>query len=150
MRFEAGNVSTLATATADAPLIAIRAPATERAALRELGVTLIAATSTRLGLARATTVSLTPGTTKPGRNKQPGAPDSGTLLVSSWGTVPVISTNYLRRITLPAAIGAGFIWTWPADDPLVIGLGSAIAELVLANLVAVAPSLFDYYAIWED
>src|SRR6266571_5302118 len=147
MRFEAGNVSSLVTATADAPLVAMRGPSAEVCMLRELGVFLIAATITRLGLARATTVSVTPGTTKPGRNKTLGAPDSGTLLVSSWGTAPVISANYLRRITLPAAIGAGFIWTWPADDPLMVGLGSAIAELALTNLVAVAPSTFDYYAV---
>lgn len=150
MRYEAGNVSTLATATANAPLVAIRAPATERAALRELGVTLVAATSTLLGLARATTVSVTPGTTIAGQNKHPLASVSGTLLVSSWATAPVIPANYLRQIVLPAAIGAGFIWTWPADDPLLVGNGAAIGELVLANLVAVAPSLFRYYAIWED
>lgn len=149
-RFEAAAVSSLVTATADAPLVAIRAPAAEACKLRELGITLVAATSTRLGLARATTASVTPGTTKPGRNKIPLAADSGTLLVNSWGTVPVISVNYLRRITLPAAIGAGFIWTWPADDPLIVGNGVAIAELVLANLVAVAPSVFDWYASWED
>lgn len=150
MRYEAGNVSTLTTATAGAPLVAIRAPATERCALRELGVTLLAATSTRLALVRASTVSVTPGTTIAGQNKVPGAPASGTLLVSSWGTVPVVGTSFFRRITLPAAIGAGYIWSWPADDPLVVGLGSAIAELCIANIVAVACSLFDYWAVWED
>lgn len=150
MKFEAGNVSTLATATADAPLVALRAPATEQMRVREIGVFLIAATSTRLGLARVTTVSVTPGTTKPGRNLSKGGADSGSLLVSSWGTAPVISTNYMRRITLPAAIGAGFIWTWPADSPLIVGDGAAISEVALANLVAVAPSLFDYYVAWDD
>ena len=150
MRFEAGNISTLTTATANAPLVAIRAPATERCALRELGLTLTAATSTLLGLARATTVSVTPGTTIAGQAKNPLSPASATLLVSSWATAPVIPTNYLRQIVLPAAIGAGFIWTWPADDPLFVGNGVAIGEIVLANLVAVAPSVFRYYAVWED
>lgn len=149
-RFEGAALSSLVTATLDAPLVAIRAPATENCRLRELGITLVAATSTRLGLARATTVSATPATTKPGRNKVPLAPDSATVLVNSWTTAPVISVNYLRRITLPAAIGAGFIWTWPADDPLIVGNGVAIGEIVIANLVAVAPSTFDWYAIWED
>lgn len=150
MRFEAGNISTLTTATAGAPLVAIRAPVTERCALRELGVTLVAATSTLLGLARATTVSVTPGTTIAGQAKHPLAPVSGSLLVSSWGTVPVIPANFFRQIVLPAAIGAGFIWTWPADDPLIVGNGVAVGEIVIANLVAVAPSLFRYYAVWED
>ena len=150
MRFEAGNISTLVTATANAPLVAIRAPAAERCALRELGVTLLAATSTLLGLARATTVSVTPGTTIAGQNKNPLSPVSGTLLVSSWGPVPVIPANYFRQSALPGAIGAGFIWTWPADDPLIVGNGVAIGEVILANLVAVAPSLFRYYCAWED
>jgi hypothetical protein len=155
MRYEAGNTSTIVTATADLPLVAIRAPTTEIARLLELGVFLTSATATRLGLARATTVSVTPGTTKPGRAIFPGTPaaplaDSGTLLVSSWGTGPVISTNYLRKISLPATIGAGFIWTWPVDRPLIVGDGENISELVLANLVAVAPGTFDYYAVWEN
>jgi hypothetical protein len=149
MRFEAGTVSSIVLATAT-PLVAIRAPATERCLLRELGVTLVTATSTRLGLVRATTVSVTPAGTTAGQNKQPGAPASGTLLVTTWATAPVVAASMLRRITLPAAVGAGFIWSWPADDPLVVGLGSAIAEVVLTNLVAVAPATFDWYAIWED
>lgn len=151
MRFEAANVTTLTTATANAPLAAIRAPATEIGRLRELGVFLRAATSTQLGLCRATTVSVTPGTTVAGQNHTPAAPASGTLLVSSWATAPVVGTPaYMRRITLPAAIAAGVIWSWPSDDPLLIGNGAAISELVLCNLVAVAPSLFDYYAVWEN
>jgi hypothetical protein len=150
MRFEAGNLSTLTTATAGAPLVAIRAPATESCKLYELGVTLVAATSTRLALARATTVSVTPGTTIAGQNKTPLAPVSGTLLVSSWGTVPVVGASFFRRITLPAAIGAGYIWTWPADDPLIVGNGVAIGEICIVNTVAVACSLFDWYARWED
>jgi hypothetical protein len=85
----------------------------------------------------------------PGRNQVPLAPDSATLLVAGWTTAPVISTNYLRRITLPGVIGAGYVWTW-YDKPLQIGNGAAISELVLANLVAVAPSLFDWWAIWDD
>lgn len=149
-RFEAANLSSLVTASADAPLVAIRAPATEVGRLLELGITLDAATVTKIGIARATVVSVTPATTKPGRNTVPGAPDSATVLVSSWATPPTISTNYLRQIIIPASVGAGVVWTWPADRPLLIGLGSAIAEIVIANLVAVAPSVFRYYAVWED
>lgn len=150
MRFEASGTSILVTATAGAPLVAIRAPAAERCALRELGITLQAATSTRLGLHRATTVSGTPTGNIAGQNKNPLSPVSGSTLVTGWTTAPVIAAVPFRRITLPAAIGAGFIWTWPADDPLFVGNGAAIGEIVLANLVAVAPSLFDWYAVWED
>lgn len=141
----------MVTATLLAPLVAVRCPATEQANLRELGVTLQAATATRLGLFRATTVSVTPTGNFAGQNKcAPGTPASGTTLVTGWTTAPVLAAVPMRRITIPAAIGAGFIWTFPADDPLEIGTGASIAEIVLANLVAAAPALFDWYAIWED
>lgn len=149
MRFEAGATSVIVAATAT-PIVALRCPATERMALRELGVTLQAATSTRLGLARASVVSVTPTGNFAGQNKQPGAPVSASTLVTGWTTIPTAGGTPFRRITLPGAIGAGFIWTWPADDPLIVGLGSAIGELCIVNLVAVAPSLFDFYAVWED
>ena len=100
-------------------------------------------------------MSVTPGTTKPGRATKAGTPaapsaDSGILLVSSWVTPPVISVNYLRQVSLPAAIGGFCVWSWPADGALEIGDGENISELVIANLVAVAPSLFRYWAVWEN
>lgn len=149
MRYEAGATSVIVAAAAT-PIVAIRAPATERMAVREIGVTLQAATSTRLGLVRATVVSVTPTGNFAGQNKQPGAPASGSTLVTGWTTIPTAAGTPFRRITLPAAIGAGYIWTWPADDPLIVGLGSAIGEICINNLVAVAPSLFDFYVVWED
>jgi hypothetical protein len=149
MRFEASATSILVAATAT-PIVALRAPATERMALRELGITLQQATSTRLGLVRATVVSATPTGNFAGQNKQPGAPASGSTLVTGWTTIPTAGGTPLRRVTLPAAIGAGVVWTWPADDPLIVGLGSAIGEICINNLVAVVPSLFDVWACWED
>lgn len=149
MRFEASATSVIVAATAT-PIVALRCPVTERMALRELGVTLQAATSTRLGLARATVVSATPTGNFAGQAKNPLSPASASTLVTGWTTIPTAGGTPFRRITLPAAVGAGFIWTWPADDPLYVGNGVAIGEICLVNLVAVAPSLFDWYAIWED
>lgn len=149
MRFESSATSVIVAAAAT-PICAIRCPATERMNVREIGVTLQAATSTRLSLVRATVVSVTPTGNFAGQNKQPGAPASASTLVTGWTTIPTAGGTPLRRITLPAAIGAGFIWTWPADDPLTVGLGSAIAEVCINNLVAVAPSLFDFWVVWED
>lgn len=149
MRYEASATSIIVAAAAT-PIVAFRTPATERMAIREIGVTLQAATSTRLGLVRASVVSVTPTGNFAGQNHTPGAPASGGTLVTGWTTIPTAGGTPLKRITLPAAIGAGFIWTWPADDPLIVGLGSAIAELCLNNLVAVAPSLFDFWVVWED
>jgi hypothetical protein len=149
MRFEASATSIIVAAAAT-PIVAIRCPATERMAIREIGVTLQAATLTRLGLVRATVVSVTPTGNFAGQNKNPGSPASGSTLVTGWTTIPTAAGVPFRRITIPAAIGAGYVWTWPADDPLYVGLGSAIAEICINNLVAVAPSLFDFWVVWED
>lgn len=151
MRYEASAISILVTATADAPLVALRAPATEVMRITEIGITLTAATASRLELIRALAVSLTPSGNIPGRNTKPGAPNSGSTLVTGWATAPTVTaTSQLRRVSLPATIGAGVVWTWPADRPLEVGLGSAIAELLIANEVAVAPSVFDMWVCWED
>jgi hypothetical protein len=149
MRFEASATSILVAATAT-PIVAIRAPATERCAIREIGVTLQGATSTRLGLARASVVSVTPTGNFAGQNMVPGAPASGSTLVTGWTTIPTAGGTPFRRITLPAAVGAAWVWQWPQGEELVVGLGSAIAELCLVNLVAAAPALFDFWVKWED
>lgn len=150
MRFEAGATSIIVAAAAT-PIVAFRCPTTERMAIREIGVTLQAATSTRLSLVRATVVSVTPTGNFVGNAKNPLSPASASTLVTGWTTIPTAAlTNVFRRITLPAAIGAGFIWTWPADDPLYVGNGVAIGEICLVNSVAVAPSLFDFYVVWES
>jgi hypothetical protein len=119
MRYEAAATSVIVAATAT-PIVAIRVPATERCAIRQIGVTLQGATSTRLALARASAVSVAPT----------GTP--------------------FRRITLPAAVGAGYQWDWQQGEELIVGLGSAIAELCIVNLVAAAPALFDWWVKWED
>lgn len=150
MRYGAANVTGLTTAAVNAPLAAIRAPATEMCKIREIGVTLKDAVNTRLGICRATTVSVTPGTTVAGQNHQYGAPASGSLLVCSWATAPVVATSHFRAVEIANAVGNGIIWTWPADDPLIVGNGVDICELVLVNLIAAGCATFRFYACWED
>lgn len=149
MRFSAGGISSITTASV--PLFAIRCPATEMCKLRELCIVQETAVLMRLGLCRAGTVSVTPGGTFAGQNHYPGAPASGTLLVNSWGTAPVVtSAIYFRQTVIPQTSGAGVLWTWPADDPLIVGNGTAIAEVVIVNLAAVTAPLYRWYACWED
>ena len=47
----------------------------------------------------------------------------------SWGTSPTIPTKFFRRISLPATIGTGVIWTFPKG--LVLPVSNS---LVLWNL----------------
>lgn len=150
-RFEVGATSILTTAVADAPLIAIRAPATEVLRITEIGISLVTAVASRLKLIRALAVSVTPTGNLPLRPTKPGAPNSGSTFVTGWTTAPTVTaTSQLRQVSLPATIGAGFVWSWPADRPLEVGLGSAIAEILIANIVAVAPGIFDLWVCCED
>jgi hypothetical protein len=149
MRYEAAATSVIVAATAT-PIVAIRVPATERCAIRQIGVTLQGATSTRLALARASAVSVAPTGNFAGQNMVPGAPAGGTTLVTGWTTIPTAGGTPFRRITLPAAVGAGYQWDWQQGEELIVGLGSAIAELCIVNLVAAAPALFDWWVKWED
>jgi hypothetical protein len=149
MRFSASATSIIVAATAT-PIVAIRAPATERCLIREIKVTLQGATSTRLGLARASVVSVTPTGNFAGQNHQPGGPASGTTLVTGWTTIPTAGGVPFERITLPAAVGAAWVWQWGQGEELVVGLGSAIGEICIVNLAAAAPALFDWSVKWED
>jgi hypothetical protein len=149
MRFEASATSILVAATAT-PIVSFRAPVTEQMKLREIGIFSQAATAVRLGLARATVVSATPTGNFAGQAKNPLSPPSGSTIVTGWTTIPTAGGVPFRRVSLPGAVGAGIIWTWPADDPLIVGNGVAIGEICIVNLAAVAPPLFDLYCIWED
>lgn len=150
-RFEAGILSILTSAVADGPLVAIRAPATEVLRITEIGISLVTAVASRLELIRALAVSITPTGNIPLKNTKPGAPNSGSTIVTGWTTAPTVTANtHLRKVSLPATIGAGVVWTWPADRPLEVGLGSAIAEVLIANEVAVAPGVFDLWVCAED
>ncbi len=97
-------------------------------------------------------MSVTPTGGKVGKATLVGAADAGTQIVTGWATPPVVPAGgpYFRQIVLPAAIGAGGVWSWPADDPLWIGDGEAIQELVVCNLVAVACSAFRCWAKFEN
>jgi hypothetical protein len=54
----------------------------------------------------------------------------------AWGTAPTVPTVHLRRIALPATIGAGVIWTFPR------GLTFAVSKgVVIWNLATNAASL---------
>ncbi len=60
----------------------------------------------------------------------------------SWGTGPTVPLAFLRRISLPAVIGAGVIWTFPngLDIP-------EESSIVLWNLGTNA--VVDAYAVVE-
>jgi len=131
--------------TAAAAAWEIRTAATPgRAKVLEMGFFLIAATASQIGLGRPQAIGITP--TSP-VNFLPEDPNdviaSGVIQSSlAWGTGPTVPTAYLRRISLPATIGTGVIWTFPKGITIPVS-----SSLILWNIGT--NSLLDAYAVVE-
>lgn len=125
----------------------LRSAAQGRLRLRELGIFMAAATASTFGLGRPEAIGITPTTPVLGQAEDPADAAAVGATALAWGTKPTApsSSIYLRRIGLPAAIGAGIIWTWPDGPGLVIPVSSSI---VLYNLAT--NGVVDVYARWEE
>uniref|UniRef100_A0A6M3JF98 Uncharacterized protein n=1 Tax=viral metagenome TaxID=1070528 RepID=A0A6M3JF98_9ZZZZ len=131
--------------TAAAAAWEIRTGATPgRVKLLELGFFLAAATASTYGLGRPAAIGDTPTTPVDLLQEDPNNVLATAIVQSAlaWGTGPTVPTAYLRRISLPATVGTGVIWTWP--EGLVIPVSSSI---VLWNIGT--NSVVDAYAVVE-
>jgi hypothetical protein len=134
-------------AAAGATYCDLRTTSTDRARIREIGVSSSAATLSSLGLIRSATIGTT-STTTIGQAQEPGEAAGTVLIGTAWSSAPTISTNvYLRRFAIPATAGAGVIWTWPYDAPLVVPVS---ASILLWNFGAAAGAACDVYWVWEE
>lgn len=81
----------------------------------EVGIFLTAATASDISLGRPAAVGITPTTPTDFLPEHPNdlMPTGTVQMATAWGTAPTAPTNPLRRIMLPANIGAGIIWTFP-------------------------------------
>jgi len=123
----------------------IRAGATPgRSKLVEIGFFLAAATASQFGLGRPAAIGDTPTAPVDFLAEDPNDVLATGVIQSAlaWGTGPTVPTAFLRRISLPATIGAGVIWTFPQG--IVI---PASGSLVLWNIGT--DSVVDAYAIVE-
>ena len=131
--------------TAGAAAWEIRTGATPgRAKLVELGFFLAAATASQFGIGRPQAIGDTPTTPVDFLPDDPNDVLASGVIQSAlaWGTGPTVPTAYRRRISLPATVGSGVIWTWP--EGLVIPVSNSI---VLWNIGTNA--VVDAYAVVE-
>lgn len=114
-----------------------------RIALLEAGVFLGAATASTFGLGKPAANGITATAQALFQAEDPNAIASVTNGVTTWTTSPTNPTIAHRRISLPATIGTGVIWTFPRGVLVPIN-----ANYVLQNLATngVADS---YFAIDE-
>lgn len=135
-------------AAANAPFCDLRTGAGERGRLLELGVFLAAATATNFGLVRPATVGAA-SVSAAGQAEDPADTASTLSVGTGWTTAPTIPAAplYLRRYPAGGTVGAGVVWTWYAQNGLVVPLNSS---LLLWNLGAAAGAALDVYMVWDE
>lgn len=144
--FENGAVS--AAAAAAAAYCTIHTAASRTARLLEIGIsedTSVAAGSA-IGLGRPANTPVA-STSVLGQARDALSGVSLTNVDTAWSTAPTAPTNFLRRMRLPAAIGAGVIWTFSPEDPLTL---AASSWLVIWNYGGAAGAALPLYMVWDE
>lgn len=115
-----------------------------RARLMELGLFLAAATASQYGLGIPAAIGATPTSPVDFEVEDPADVLASGVVQSAlaWGTAPTLPAKFKRRISLPATIGSGIIWTFPKGIPIAVS-----GSLVLWNLAANAA--VDAYAVLD-
>jgi hypothetical protein len=148
-RYELGIRSTVTTTGAAAA--EGRAASGTPVRMREIGLTLAVATASSYGLGRPAAVGVTPTSPITTLAANPMDPAGSFTTAVAWGTGPTVPTQFLRRITLPATIGAGIIWTWEPSRFIVStgNAAAAVSSIVIWNLATNGNAL-DLYFCLED
>lgn len=125
----------------------IRPGSSNDVSVREIGVFNSTAVATSVGLIRSLT-SGTPSTSTLVQSDIPGLTAGATNLDTAWSAQPTISTIYLRKLVLPATIGAGIIWTFEPRD-LIIRNG-ATTQVCLWNFGAGTAAALEVYVVVDE
>lgn len=117
---------------------------TTRAKIYEIGITMVTAVATTLGLGRPAAIGVTP---VPVLVQAEDVNDVAGITAGSlsWGTSPTAPSIYLRRFT-GNAIGQGVIWTFPKG--IVLATSGITRNLVLFNITGGAT--LDIYFVAEE
>ena len=92
-----------------------------------------AATAASIGLGRPAATGVTPVNTLFQRDN-PAEPSSNTNGALSWATSPTSPTQFHRRWSSPATIGAGVVWIFPRG--LTVPLSSSVVCFNITATVA--------------
>ena len=115
--------------TTGAPAWDVKAAATNEPAVMEWGVNLGVVTASTYGLGRSANTPTQSSTTLV-QSEDPDRPAFVTTCAVTWSVAPTIPNPFLRRIDLPATLGAGIIYTFPRG----LILGASGPSLVMWNL----------------
>jgi hypothetical protein len=143
--YEVGLTKT--TAAAAGPIVTLLTSATARPDIREIGIFIApTAAAATIGLGRPAAAGTGTATGTLGQALDAGDPAATCTLVTSFATTqPTAPTNFMRRIDLPATVGAGVVWTYPPNTFNV----PVSSNFVIWQLSAVAVT-YDIYVQWEE
>jgi hypothetical protein len=144
--YENGAVS--AAAATAAAYCTIHTAASRTARLLEIGISedTAPAAGSAIGLGRPANTPAA-STSVLGQARDPIMGASVTNVDTAWSTAPTAPAAFIRRMRLPAAIGAGVIWTWSPEDPLVLAISS---WMVIWNYGAAAGAALPLYFVWDE
>jgi hypothetical protein len=109
----------------------IRTVATLRSQILEIGFSQVTAVAATIGLGRPQAIGVTPTTPQTFIAEDFAEPTGNTNACVAWGTAPTVPLNFFRRVTCPATIGAGVIWTFPRG--LIIPISNSLVLWVIAT-----------------
>jgi hypothetical protein len=125
------------------PNIEVRASATGRPRIMEIGTWLNAATQSVWGIGRPQAIGVTPTTPVSMLAEDPNDTSAATQTALAWGTAPTVPLQFFRRVNIAAAIGAGVILTFPRG--LVIGANNSIVGWNIT-----ATSVMDVHVVVDE
>jgi hypothetical protein len=119
-------------------------PATNEAAIMELGYINGAATANVVGWGRtANTPTLTSGVAFLAEDE--GRPTGLTQAAVAFGTAPTVPAQFFRRFSMAALVGAGIVFTFPRGLVLPAGGPAVCAWNITANSAVV-----DIHAVADE
>lgn len=141
------SVSVVTPAAANGAAYAtIHTASTARARIQEIHAYTTAATASRVAIGRKNNTPVAT-TSVLGQAEDPADAAAVTNVDTAWSTAPTTPAQFLRRASLVASIGAGFVWTWPIGKELIIPVSE---WLIVWNDGAAAGSALALTVVWEE
>jgi hypothetical protein len=147
MQYEVASLTTLTAASV--PFATLKAGASARMKIREIGIFMVTAVASDIAIARSATATTTP-TIVLGQALNPADIAAIGGMAVAWATIGTANAISIRRVQLPATVGSGIIWTWGDADPLVVPSPAATGEVMFVNRGAGVCATFDIYVSWEE
>lgn len=119
----------------------IRTLPTHKAKIMEIGLFLASETASTFGLGRPADIGITPTSPVTVLPEDPASGVGHVTIALAWGTGPTIPVQFFRRISLPATIGVGVIWTWPRGLTIPISDSIVLWNIGTTGLIDIYVSL---------